>query len=306
MSEIYIPKILCVDDSELIHTLLRARLKNERLELHSTTSSVDGLLMAKTIKPDVILLDIDMPKMDGFEFITRLKSDPETQEIAVIFVSAANQSQDRVRGLDQGAVDFIAKPFEPIELKARLRTALRLQHYVRMLAQRAQIDGLSGLWNRSYFDKRLDAEIEGAGRYKKALTLVLADIDGFKLTNDRYGHLFGDTVIERFSNILNSGRASDVACRWGGEEFAIILRETTMAEAFDVTERYRIQLANVVWKEHPGLVITASFGVCDVTNTDLPLTPKSLFLCAEQALYKAKSDGRNRVECFIKKPEKVS
>ncbi len=306
MSEIYIPKILCVDDSELIHTLLRARLKNERLELYSTTSSVDGLLMAKTIKPDVILLDIDMPKMDGFEFITRLKSDPETQEIAVIFVSAANQSQDRVRGLDQGAVDFIAKPFEPVELKARLRTALRLQHYVKMLAQKAQIDGLSGLWNRSYFDKRLDAEIEGAGRYKKALTLVLADIDAFKLTNDRYGHLFGDMVIERFSNILNSGRASDVACRWGGEEFAIILRETTMAEAFDVTERYRIQLANVVWKEHPGLVITASFGVCDVTNADSPPTPKSLFLCAEQALYKAKSGGRNRVECFIKEPEKVS
>ena len=179
MNDTNLPKILLVDDSELIHRLLRVRLQNERFDLHSATSSVDGLLMAKSIKPDVILLDIDMPKMDGFEFITRLKSDPETQEISVIFVSSANDPGIRVRGLDLGAVDFIAKPFDIVELKARLRAALKTQHLIRMLAQKAQIDGLSGLWNRSYFNKRLDSEFEGSGRYKTPLSLVLGDIDFF-------------------------------------------------------------------------------------------------------------------------------
>ncbi len=306
MSDTNLPQILLIDDSELIHRLLRARLQNERIVLHSATSSVDGLLMAKTIKPDVILLDIDMPKMDGFEFITRLKADPETQEIAVIFVSAATEPGNRVRGLDSGAIDFIAKPFDIVELKARLRSALRHQHLIRMLAQKAQIDGLSGLWNRSYYEKRITAEFEGADRYKTPLTLVIADIDGFKATNDRYGHLFGDMVIERFSEILSGGRLSDIACRWGGEEFAIILPQTTMVEAFDVTERYRTQLASIVWPDHAGLKITSSFGVCDIANSKLPLTPKSLFESAEEALYKAKSTGRDCVKCFQKKPETVS
>lgn len=300
MNDTNLPTILLVDDSELIHRLLRVRLQNERFNLHSATSSVDGLLMANSIKPDVILLDIDMPKMDGFEFITRLKSDPETQEISVIFVSSANDPGIRVRGLDLGAVDFIAKPFDIVELKARLRAALKTQNLIRILAQKAQIDGLSGLWNRSYFNKRLDSEFEGSGRYKTPLSLVLGDIDCFKLTNDRYGHLFGDMVIERFSNILSGGRLCDIACRWGGEEFAIILPQTTMFQAFDVTERFRAQLANVVWPEHPGLVITASFGVCDIENSELPANPTNLFLSAEKAMYRAKEAGKNRVESFLK------
>ena len=301
MSQTNPSKILLVDDSELIHRLLRARLQNERFELHSATSSVDGLLSAKTIKPEVILLDIDMPKMDGFEFITRLKTDPETKDIPVIFVSAANESGNRVRGLDHGAVDFIAKPFDIVELKARLRSVLRIQNLISMLADKAQIDGLSGLRNKTYFDNRLQAEFAEADRHKSPLSLVIADIDCFKKTNDNHGHLFGNDVIERFSNILNGGRLSDIACRWGGEEFAIILPRTTMAEAFDVTERYRIQLTNIVWPEHPALVITASFGVCDIENSELPPTPKTLFLSAEKAMYTAKNGGRNRVECFQNK-----
>jgi diguanylate cyclase (GGDEF)-like protein len=108
-------------------------------------------------------------------------------------------------------------------------------------------------------------------------------------------------VLERFSNILSGGRLSDIACRWGGEEFAIILPQTTMSQAFDVTERFRSRLANVIWPEHPGLVITASFGVCDIDNSDLPPNPTNLFLSAEKAMYAAKEQGKNRVECFLNK-----
>ncbi len=301
MNEVNLPKLLVIDDSELIHRLLRSRLQNERIQLHSASSSREGLLMARDLKPDVILLDIDMPDLDGFEVIARLKADPDTQDIAVIFVSAANEAGNMVRGLDLGAVDFIAKPFEIVELKARLRSALRVQHLVRMLAQKAQIDGLSGLWNRSYFDQRLNAEFAESVRYNKPLTLILADIDGFKATNDQFGHLFGDIVIERFANILSSGRVSDIACRYGGEEFAIILPQTTLSEALEVTERYRAQFAAVTWPQHSGLSITASFGVCDTESSEAPPTPKSLITSADNAMYVAKQNGRNRVERYMSK-----
>lgn len=299
MNETNLPRLLAIDDSELIHRLLRLRLQHERIQLHFASSSKEGLQMARDIKPDVILLDVDMPEMDGFEVITRLKEDPETQDIAVIFVSAAaNDAGNRVRGLDLGAIDFIAKPFEIVELKARLRSAIRIQHLIRILAQKAQIDGLSGLWNHTYFDQRLAAELSEAVRYNKPLSLVLADLDGFKATNDHFGHLFGDLVIERFANLLTAGRASDIACRYGGEEFAIILPQTTAAEAIEVTERYRIQLATTTWQEHPGLTITASFGVCDIENCETPITAKSLFKSADRAMYLAKQRGRNRVQGF--------
>ena len=297
-TESNLPTVLAIDDSELIHRLLRARLHNERVQLHTAISSREGLEIARSLKPDVILLDLDMPEMDGFKVIERLKEDPTTQDIAVIFVSASNDMANRVRGLDLGAVDFIAKPFDVVELKARLRSALRVQHLIKILAQKAQIDGASGLWNRTYFDQRLAAEISEANRYNKPLSLTIIDLDGFKSTNDQFGHLFGDLVIERFSNILNSGRTSDVACRYGGEEFSVILPQTTATEAREVAERWRNQLANTTWHDHSGLMLTASFGVCDLECLDFPRTPAKLVAAADQAMYNAKKCGRNRVDVF--------
>lgn len=290
-----VPRLLAIDDSELIHRLLRLRLQNERIEMHSATGSAEGLRMAREVRPDVILLDVDMPQMDGFEVITRLKADPDTQDIAVIFVSAANDPGNRVRGLDLGAVDFITKPFDIVELKARLRSALRVQHLIQILAQKAQIDGLSGLWNRTYFDQRLAAEFSEAVRYGRPLSLVLADIDHFKGANDRFGHLFGDVVIERFASILSGGRVSDIACRYGGEEFAIILPNTALAEAIEVTERYRQQFEATHWAEQPAAVVTASFGISDIATCEQPPTAKGLCAAADQALYAAKQAGRNCV-----------
>jgi PleD family two-component response regulator len=148
-----LPKVLAIDDSELIHRLLRVRLQHEQLELHGATESDQGLRMARELMPDVILLDIEMEGMDGFEVLQALKSDVDLQDIPVIFISATASMEDRVRALDLGAIDFVGKPFEVVELKARVRSALRVQHLVKMLAQRAQVDGLTGLWNRTYFDR---------------------------------------------------------------------------------------------------------------------------------------------------------
>ncbi len=300
-TETNLPILLSIDDSELIHRLLRARLHNERVQLHTASSSKEGLELARRLKPDVILLDLDMPEMDGFEIITRLKDDPATQNIAVIFVSASNDTANRVRGLDLGAVDFIAKPFDVVELKARLRSALRVQHLIKILAQKAQIDGASGLWNRTYFDKRLEAEVSEALRYNKPLSIIVVDLDRFKSTNDQFGHLFGDLVIERFATIMSGGRTSDVVCRYGGEEFGIILPQTTAAEAAEVAERWRNKLAGTTWQDHSGLVLTASFGICDLASLEAPKTPTALFAAADKAMYQAKKDGRNRVEVWPSK-----
>ena len=161
------PQLLAIDDSDLVHRLLRARLKHERIELHACNSGEEGIALARSLKPELILLDIELADLDGFDVLARLKADPETHDIAVVFVSASNETMDRVRGLDLGAVDFIGKPFDVGELKARVRSALRMQKLVRMLAQRAQVDGLTGLWNRAYFDQRLRDEVAEASRYDR-------------------------------------------------------------------------------------------------------------------------------------------
>lgn len=289
------PRLLAIDDSDLVHRLLRARLKHERIELLAASSGLEGLRLAHKLKPELILLDIELCDLDGFEVLARLKADPDTQDIAVIFVSASNETMDRVRGLDLGAVDFIGKPFDVGELKARVRSALRMQRLVRLLAQRAQLDGLTGLWNRAHFDQRLRSQVAEAMRYSRTLSLVLCDVDHFKSLNDRFGHPFGDEVLERVGTVLTEGRGSDIACRYGGEEFGLILPQTTMEKAVETADRHREHLAQLSWPDRPGLRIAASFGVADLDCVTSPATPESLVRAADEALYRAKSLGRNCV-----------
>jgi len=291
-----LPKVLAIDDSELIHRLLRVRLQHEQIELHGSMVAVRGLEMARELQPDVILLDIEMEGMDGFEVLQALKSDVDLQDIPVIFISATASMEDRVRALDLGAVDFVAKPFEVVELKARVRSALRVQHLVKMLAQKAQVDGLTGLWNRTYFDRRLAQEVSESIRHRRPLTLVMCDVDGFKKLNDERGHPFGDMVLERLAKILQSGRGSDIPCRYGGEEFGIILPNTSGSEALEVADRYRRAIELETWPSAVGKVITASFGIADISMLPGAQGVDDLIAAADSALYKAKLNGRNRVE----------
>jgi diguanylate cyclase (GGDEF)-like protein len=296
MFEDAIPRLLAIDDSELIHRLLEVRLQGERLELHSALTASDGLRMAREIAPEVILLDITLGEMDGFEVLHRLKEDAQTSRIAVICISANNDAMDRVRGLDLGAVDFITKPFEVVELKARVRNAIRLQHLVRMLEQKAQIDGLTGLWNLTYLNQRLHQEFSEAVRHGRPLSLIMCDVDRFKRLNDHHGHPFGNTVLERVARILSTGRGSDIVCRYGGEEFAVILPSTPLRQAMEVAERYRQSLEEESWKGHPDLVVTGSFGVADLQMVGSKASMHDLIDVADKALLRAKESGRNRVE----------
>jgi len=290
------PRVLAIDDSELIHRLLHARLKNERLVLHSAMNSRDGLRMAECLIPEMILLDIALDEMNGFEVLRRLKENVKTRDIAVIFISATSSSSDRVQGLDLGAVDFITKPFEINELIARVRNALRTQHLVKMLERHAQIDSLSGLWNRRHFDQRLQQEICLAQRFDRPLSLIMCDVDGFKRLNDQFGHPFGDLVIERIAQILSTGRTSDIACRYGGEEFGVILPSTNAERAHEVADRQRLLIERQGWAGHPDLVVTASFGVADIQDFSEGATAEQLVAAADRALLQAKKSGRNRVE----------
>lgn len=289
------PRLLVIDDSELIHRLLRTRLQLEQVEIRSAMNAEDGVSLARELVPEVILLDIDLDGYDGFEVLTRLKEDPRTKDIAVIFVSASSEMMDRVRSLDLGAIDFIAKPFEMAELKARVRSAIRIQQLLRMLAQRAQLDGLTALWNRAYFDQRLAAEFAEARRHGRPLSLILCDIDHFKGVNDRFGHPFGDEVLAEFAGILMGGRASDVPCRYGGEEFGVIVPNIDRREALELAERFRQAFERHRWKRHPDLVLTASFGVADIAGFIPGAEREELVDRADRALYAAKRSGRNQV-----------
>lgn len=289
----HIPRLLAIDDSSLIHRLLKTRLKHERLEIHHAECGKDGLAMAKALLPDVILLDVDMPDMDGFELLRELKADNITHDIPVIFVSGTVDTTSKVRGLETGAIDFIAKPFDIAELKARVRSAVRIRSLIKMLAQRAQLDGLTGLWNRAYFDSRLTQELSEAQRHGSPLSLVMCDLDHFKELNDTYGHPFGDHVLEEFADLLNHGREGDIACRYGGEEFVVIMPHTAAPEAARVAERLRSELERRLWLNHNKLIVTASFGVSDLSLVG-EQSVEALIASADRALYKAK-EKRNTV-----------
>ncbi len=294
-TETFSHELLVIDDSQLIHKLLKHNLKVENVHILSAKNGEEGLRMARDIQPTLILLDLNMPGMDGFEVLRALKDDPATLPISVIVISGSDETEDKVTGLDLGAVDYVCKPVEAAELRARVRSALRIAELMAMLEQRAQIDGLTGLWNRKYFDDRLADELSAKQRAGRDLSLALCDLDNFKSLNDTYGHAAGDAVLQSFAKILGKSlRRSDIACRYGGEEFGLILPDTKASAASIVLERVRVDLEETAWPRHPERNVTASFGVCDMVAGG-SLEPLAWIETADKALYVAKSGGRNRV-----------
>jgi len=287
-------RILIIDDAEDAHVLLRKKLGDEGYATISAYDGREGLAEARASEPALIILDLDMPTMDGFEVLRELKDDETLMHTPVIVLSGSSNSQDMITGLELGAVDFVSKPFDFAELRARVRSAIRIHKLMGMLAQRAQIDGLTGLWNRAYFDRQLATEISDCRRSGRPLTLAFCDLDRFKSINDSYGHPAGDAVLEGFGRILQSElRQHDLACRYGGEEFAIILRGTTAEEAESVLERVRVRLERQAWPLHPERAVTASFGLASWLGEGE--SAEGLVTRADAALYQAKSRGRNRV-----------
>jgi len=286
-------KVLVIDDSDSIHALLKARLAHEPIELHSAAGGEQGLSLAQTLLPDLILLDVDMPEPDGFEVCRRLKADARTMPIPIVFLTGATSTDEKIRGLELGAVDYITKPFDPAELGARVRASLRTKYLLDLLARKAMIDGLTGLWNRAYFETRLNSELSLSRRSGNPLSCIMIDLDQFKQINDRHGHPFGDEVLRWVGQLLGElCRTEDVVCRYGGEEFVILTPNTAAPGAAHLAERIRAALENFSFRQHDAVVqVTCSLGVADVGKPPDP----SLVELADQALYQAKDSGRNRV-----------
>jgi len=292
------PVVLLVDDAPEIHRLLGVKLRNDELTLLSAFGGEEAIDMAIDLQPSLILLDLNMPGISGLETLRQLKHQPDTIEIPVIILSGSSTSSDKVVSFEMGATDYVTKPFDVPELRARIASSLRVTRLMRMLAQRAHIDGLTGLWNRAHLNEQLAAEIDQSQRSGEPLSLVMCDLDHFKALNDTFGHPAGDLVLQCFARVLKAEmRKYDIACRYGGEEFALIVPGSEASETAGLCERIRAATAELRWPRYPDMQVTGSFGIT-TCGIDSSTQPADWIEAADRALYSAKSAGRNRVHLF--------
>lgn len=318
-------EILIVDDTPANLDLLMGMLK-DRFRVRAATSGRRALATARTYAIDLVLLDVDMPEMNGYEVCRELKSDPATREVPVIFVSALDTAIDKVRAFEVGGADYVTKPFQIAEVMARIEYQLRLARLTKDLARKNEelarvaaelvetnrqlavanvrlralsyLDGLTGVANRRRFDEALEEACATANEMRSPLSLVLIDLDHFKSLNDAQGHQEGDEALRAIGTLLSERTESSggLAARFGGEEFAWLLPgiEIDAAKAEAEMLRIKIRDAGIRHERAGGGIVTASLGVSCAAGI-AALTPSALVAAADAALYRAKSEGRDRV-----------
>ncbi len=291
--------LLLVDDVPANLDVLLEHLQDDQVRLLAATSGKDALRLALQDPPDLILLDVMMPGMDGYEVLCRLKDHTATREVPVIFVTAMSDSVDEARGLAMGAVDYIAKPFVVPVLKARVKNHLELKRKSDLLARLAQIDGLTGISNRRHLETRLSQEWDRCQRHGRPLSLVMIDVDHFKPFNDHYGHGQGDDCLRYVARVLSTScrRSGDLLARYGGEEFVALLPDTTAEQAARTAEELRkaVQSLGIAHRYSSSAdMVTTSLGVATVVPSKRS-TADQLMEEADKALYLAKRAGRNCV-----------
>ena len=296
--------ILIVDDA-MTNILALEELLKVDYDVHHATGSAEGLALCKTLQPDLLLLDVVMPGIDGFEVCVRLKQDPETRDIPVVFVTARGDVTDEAHGLGVGAIDFITKPFSPPIIKARVRNHLELARQRGVLSTLSFIDGLTGVANRRKFEEALETEWRRCGRQEQWLGVIMIDVDLFKLYNDNYGHQAGDIVLKNLAQSMaqSLNRGGDLIARYGGEEFVCLLPDTDMEGVRATTTRLSsaINELNIPHaKSSVAAHVTVSLGgTAAVPHPDF--TAAELVSFADRLLYRGKQSGRNqgRVEEFL-------
>lgn len=295
------PRILLVDD-EYIYIVLLADTLDTDYEIVYATSSATAIEIATSTKLDLILLDVMMPGLNGYEICTRLKEDDRTKDIPIIFVTSLGDAGAETKGLRLGAVDYITKPFDPEPVKARVSTHIKLKAAQEKLALLAATDGLTGLWNRAHFDATLAYEYSRHTRSGGELSLILLDVDHFKAFNDTYGHISGDDCLRKVALAISgaASRLTDVVARYGGEEFILLLPETSLEGAMILAEKVRKCISDLGLPHRLSSEghITASFGV-SCSRIRLLSAQSELVVEADLQLYTAKAAGRNRVSSRV-------
>lgn len=293
------PKILVVDDDTRSLKTLAALLREHKMIVAVAKSGHEGLQKVQEFQPDLVLLDVSMPEMDGYEVCRRLKANPQTRNILVIFLTGHADAQHEERGLNLGATDYITKPVVVPILQARLRNHLAQKRKTDLLTALARLDGLTNIPNRRLFDSQLKQEWSRAARHARPLSLMMIDVDYFKQFNDLYGHVAGDDCLRVIAGVISQclKRSSDIVARYGGEEFVVLLAESEEAEALVVAEKIRKEVL-ALKIPHAGSAVseflTASIGCCTmIPGPDQ--APQTLIVAADQNLYQAKASGRNQV-----------
>ena len=290
-------RILVVDDAMENIQILHAALQDE----HEVLFALDGakaLELARAQRPDLILLDAVMPDMDGHRVLAALRAEMSTRDIPVIFVTALSSPEDETGALEAGAADFISKPVNAAVVRARVRTQLTVKRQADALRALTLTDSLTGVANRRAFSQRIESEWRRCNRAQLPMALILADIDHFKMYNDRYGHQAGDACLEQVARAMarTAGRAQDLVARYGGEEFAILLPQLDAAGAERVAQRLLAELAGMAIPHAASPtcpVLTVSMGIAAVVPV-VGQTSAALIRAADAALYEAKAVGRNR------------
>lgn len=298
-------KILIVDDDEMSRVLVSKALEYEGYKVRQAESGDQGLKVIQDWEPSLVLLDVQMPGLNGIETLLRLRATEEY--VSVIFVSGEAHPEDVIRGLDAGADDYVTKPFNVLELLARVRTQLRikdlndsLKRANDRLKELVDIDDLTGLFNMRSLYKRLDYELDRGRRYNRSVCVIMMDLDKFKRVNDQHDHLFGSHVLAQVGRIIRENmRKVDFAARYGGDEFLVVLTEINLEGAKTFANRLRTKIESSTFaNEHYSMKLTGSLGLALVNPNDEKIDARALVRYADRALYKAKENGRNRVEVF--------
>jgi diguanylate cyclase (GGDEF)-like protein len=292
--------ILIADDSLVIRAVVRSGLEEEGYLVIEADDGLAAVEKCRRYRPDVVLLDIEMPGLDGYQVLKELKADPELKNIPVVFLTIRTGMDDIVAGLRGGAHDYLKKPFEPAELLARVGSAVHVKQLQDTLWERnveldrmSRTDSLTGLYNRWHLVDELTRQVSTADRHHDQMAVILFDIDHFKQVNDTYGHSTGDLVLVEFAHRLTEQlRAGDVAGRWGGEEFLVILPRTDLARAVHVAERIRLATAATPICAFGQIVTITVSGGCAMGPVK---EPGELIHAADIRLYQAKTNGRNRI-----------
>lgn len=286
--------ILIVDDVFSNVQMLSMILEDE-YEVKTALSGQEALtLVHEEPKPDLILLDIEMPQMNGYQVLHKLKANQETKHIPVIFVTGNIEIEDEERGFLLGAVDYITKPVRPTIVMARVKSQVMIKLQRDELLHIALHDKLTGLYNRHSLTEFGESRFASSKRHGDDLSIIMCDVDHFKNINDTYGHLGGDKVLQAMGNLLQCAkRRGDIAARFGGEEFVILLWKCDKDEAYEKAEEIRITIEAL---DVEGIQVTSSFGVAQVSPEDKNF--ESVLKNADSALYEAKETGRNKTVIY--------